>query len=436
MKSNLSVIGNKYKRKKLNPIRIEEVAANEFILPDGSRINTEHELLSLLLPENVKAFYRELSLSVEALCGKRYQHSEHGLTRWGKQAGSIVLGHQRVAIERPRVRDTVTGQEVAIPFYEKMQSPESFDRAVFQSALKKCSQRDYKNGIPELAASFGMSKSTVSRSWVRTTGKKLDEFMSRDFSATPIVAVLLDGKRFQSVGCLIALGIDLQGKKHILGVYECSTENAESCKSLLEDLERRGLPERDLLFVIDGGSGLNKALRDKYEVHQKEERRAVVVRCYVHKWENLKASLSPEQQLEAKSLYWAVRDARDLSQASACSEQLKAFLRRVNGSALRSYLEAEDELLNLHRLKLAGSLKKFFSSTNPIESLNSLLEDDMRRVKRWRDSTQFRRWIATMALKNEARMRRVRGCLGMKALQVQIQNLCHPEKIDADEAVA
>jgi transposase-like protein len=317
-----------------------------------------------------------------------------------------------------------------------MQSPESFDRAVFQSALKKCSQRDYKNGIPELAASFGMSKSTVSRSWVRTTGKKLDEFMSRDFSATPIVAVLLDGKRFQSVGCLIALGIDLQGKKHILGVYECSTENAESCKSLLEDLERRGLPERDLLFVIDGGSGLNKALRDKYEVHQKEERRAVVVRCYVHKWENLKASLSPEQQLEAKSLYWAVRDARDLSQASACSEQLKAFLRRVNGSALRSYLEAEDELLNLHRLKLAGSLKKFFSSTNPIESLNSLLEDDMRRVKRWRDSTQFRRWIATMALKNEARMRRVRGCLGMKALQVQIQNLCHPEKIDADEAVA
>lgn len=429
MKTNLSVVPNKNKRKKLKPIRIQEVASNEFLLPDGSRIDTEHELLSYLLPENVKAFYRELSLSVEALCGARYEHSEHRYSRWGTQPGSIVLGNQRVAIERPRVRDGETGEEVQIPFYEKMQNPESFDRSVFQSALKKCSQRDFRNGVPELAASFGMSKSSISRSWVRTTAKKLEEFMSRDFGGIDLVAVLLDGKRFQDVGCLIAMGIDSTGKKHILGAYECNTENSESCKSLLEDLERRGLPERDLLFVIDGGSGLGKALRDKYDVHR-ERKRAVVVRCYVHKWENVKASLRPEEQQEAKMLYWAVREARDLTQAIACSEQLKAFLKRVNGSALKSYLEAEQELLNLHRLKLGGQLKKFFSSTNPIESLNSLLEEDMRRVKRWRDSTHFRRWIATMALKNENRMRKVRGCLGMLALKVQIQSLCNPEKLD------
>ena len=435
MTTNLSVVQKKNKRKKLKPIRIKEVASNEFTLPDGSRIDTEHELLSFLLPENVKAFYRELSLSVEALCGSRYEHSEHRLYRWGKQAGSIVLGNQRVAVERPRVRDAETGKEVRIPFYEKMQNPDSYDRAAFQSALKKCSQRDYKNGVPELAASFGMSKSSVSRSWVRTTGKKLEEFMSRDFSSVDLVAVLLDGKRFQDVGCLIAMGIDSSGKKHILGAYQCNTEHSESCKSLLEDLERRGLPARDLLFVVDGGSGLNKALRDKYDVHR-ETRRAVVVRCHVHKWENVKASLKPEEQHEAKSLYWAVRDARDLTQAMACSEQLKAYLKRVNGSALTSYIEAEQELLNLHRLKLSGSLKKFFSSTNPIESLNSLLEEDMRRVKRWQDSTHFRRWIATMALQNEKRMRKVRGCLGMLALKVQIQNLCKPEKLDESTVAA
>jgi hypothetical protein len=121
---------------------------------------------------------------------------------------------------------------------------------------------------------------------------------------------------------------------------------------------------------------------------------------------------------------------RALTQAVACSERLKGFLRRVNGSSLRSYIEAEAELLNLHQLKLGSNLKKFFSSTNPVESLNSLLEEDMRRVKRWRDSTHFRRWIATMALKNETRMRRVRGFNGMEALKVRIQQLCRPEKID------
>jgi transposase-like protein len=122
------------------------------------------------------------------------------------------------------VRDGETGKEVRIPFYEKMRNPDSYDRAAFQSALKRCSQRDYRNGVPELAASFGMSKSSVSRSWVRTTGKKLEEFMSRDFSSVDLVAVLLDGKRFQDVGCLIAMGIDSSGKKHILGVYQCNTD--------------------------------------------------------------------------------------------------------------------------------------------------------------------------------------------------------------------
>ena len=130
---------------------------------------------------------------------------------------------------------------------------------------------------------------------MRTTGKKLEEFMSRDFSSVDLVAVLLDGKRFQDVGCLIAMGIDSSGKKHILGAYPCNTEHSESCKSLLEDLERRGLPARDLLFVVDGGSGLNKALRDKYDVHR-ETRRAVVVRCHVHKWEKVKASLKLEHE--------------------------------------------------------------------------------------------------------------------------------------------
>lgn len=79
---------------------------------------------------------------------------------------------------------------------------------MFSSGIKKVSQRDYKNGLPEIAESFGMSKSSVSRSWIRSTAKSLDTFMKRDFSAVDLVAVFLDGKRFKDIGCLIALGVD------------------------------------------------------------------------------------------------------------------------------------------------------------------------------------------------------------------------------------
>ena len=436
MNQVISIKGQKNKRKKLKHLRIEEALNNEFTLPSGERIDSQHLLISHLLPASVKAFLEELEREVNGICGDRYEHSEHGVSRWGKQNGSIILGNQRIAIEKPRLRDTTGKKEVEIPFYEKFQSPEVFDKTVFESGVKKVSQRDYKNGLPEIAESFGMSKSTVSRSWVRSTAKHLDEFMNRDFSDTDLVAVFMDGKRFQSIGCLIALGIDSLGKKHILGLYECSSENSESCKSLLNDLEKRGLKSENLLFIVDGGSGLAKALREKYDIENPNKRRALKLRCYVHKWENLKSDLTPDQQVEAKSLYWAIRDAKDLTQAKACGDQLKSYLKRVNGSALNSFLEAEEEFLNLHLLKLGTALKKFFSTTNPIESLNSLLEEDTRRVKRWRDSTHFRRWIATMVLKNEKRMRRVRGFNGMEALKVRLQELCNQEIIDHESEVA
>ena len=438
MNDNVSRIGVKNKPKKRVPIKIKQAVNHEFILPSGEMVDSETELLRLLLPMNVKIFYESLSKAVDALCGVRYKHSLEPCVRWGKQNGFIYMGNQKIAVERPRVRCGVTGREVEIPFYKQMQSAENFNRSVFVSALKKCSQRDYKKGLPELAASFGMSKSSVSRSWIKEASKQLDVFMNRDFSQIKLVAVLLDGKRFKSVGCLIALGVDIDGKKHVLGTYECNTEHSESCKSLLDDLERRGLPSRDILFVVDGGSGLNKALREKYDVHRKEKR-AVVVRCYVHKWENLKSHLSATHEAEAKTLYWAIRESRDLATAKMCSEQLKVFLKRVNGSALSSYVEAEEELLNLHRLKLSGSLKRFFSSTNPIESLNSLLEEDLRRVKRWHNSEHFRRWIATMILSSESRMKRVYGNLSMPALKAQIESLCsldNPENIDENHRAA
>jgi hypothetical protein len=97
-------------------------------------------------------------------------------------------------------------------------------------------------------------------------------------------------------------------------------------------------------------------------------------------------------------------------------------------SALASYLEAKEDLLILHRLKLSPSLRRFFSTTNPIESLNSLLEEDLRRVKRWRDSEHFQRWMATACLHNERRMKRIHGYRGLPALIVAVRQLCAREE--------
>jgi putative transposase len=431
MSIQVHIVNQKGKRKALKRVSAEAVRENLVEGIDGKMIDSEHELISLMLPPAVKAFYTDLERELEKLCGKRYTHSNHPMTRWGNQPGSIILGGQRVALHRPRVRDRVSNEEVIPRTYARFQDPSHFDRSVFQEGVKRVSQRDYQKGIKKIAASFGVSKASVSRSWIKSTEKQLKTLLNRDLSSMNIVAVFIDGKRFSKLGVVVALGVGTDGKKHVLGIYQSSTENSAACLQLLEGLEKRGLPTEDLLFIVDGGSGLNKALEEKYQIDDPEKRQAYRVRCYIHKWNNLRDVLDEKGIQEAGPLYWAIRDARDMTIAKSCSDALEACLGRHNPSALKSYLEAREDLLAIHRLTIGANLKKFFSTTNPIESLNSLLEEDLRRVKRWRDGKHFQRWVATSCLQNEKRMRKIRGHSGLPALVVRVQELCHHENHEA-----
>ena len=64
---------------------------------------------------------------------------------------------------------------------------------------------------------------------------------------------------------MVALGIDVQGQKMLLGFWEGATENQETAQMLLEELEGRGLKlNAKVLFIIDGGRGIARALKDRY----------------------------------------------------------------------------------------------------------------------------------------------------------------------------
>jgi transposase-like protein len=58
------------------------------------------------------------------------------------------------------------------------------------------------------------------------------------------------------------VGVDAEGKKHILGIEPGATENAASVKRLLTHLRDHGLPtDRQYLFVIDGPKLCERASR-------------------------------------------------------------------------------------------------------------------------------------------------------------------------------
>jgi putative transposase len=93
--------------------------------------------------------------------------------------------------------------------------------------------RDVSNG-KEVAATFGIKKSGVSRKFIRASASKLKESLERGFSGYDIVRIFIDGnvKGFAENEIIIALGITLEGEKVILGFIESSTEKV-ACALIL-----------------------------------------------------------------------------------------------------------------------------------------------------------------------------------------------------------
>ncbi len=87
--------------------------------------------------------------------------------------------------------------------------------------------------------------------------------------------------------------------------------------------------------------------------------------------------------------------------------EFERWLRGINESAADSLLEALEEILTLHRLKVSALLRKTLHSTNPIESMFSTVRDCEGNIKRYRGMSQ--RWLAAVCLHCEKGFRRVKG---------------------------
>ena len=127
-----------------------------------------------------------------------------------------------------------------------------------------------------------------------------------------------------------AVGVDVEGKKHVLGVREGASENAEVARALLEDLVARGVDTgRRRLFVLDGSKALRSALD---QVFGRQHR---VQRCRNHKVRNVVGHLPKELQAQARA---TMRAAWKL-EAKEGEQKLDQFAR---------WLEVGETILMLH----------------------------------------------------------------------------------------
>jgi putative transposase len=379
-------------------------------------------LLALSVGVGLGVLHELMEAEVDEVVGAKGRHiPQRTAVRHGHEDGEVSLGGRRVPISRPRARTADGEHEVELATYAHFAARDRLTDVMLERMLVGVSTRRYARAgepvgseIDEISRST--SKSAVSRAFVSRTRESLIELMSRPLGDLRLAVLMLDGIELKGRCCVVALGIDVEGVKHPLGLWDGSTENATVATTLLANLVERGLDvEQGVLVVIDGAKALRKAVRDVLGVH------TPVQRCIRHKERNVLGHL-PER--DRPLVRRRLRAAWALDDHDRAREQLRLLadeLGRSHPGAAASLREGMEETLTVTRLGVRGRLKRTLASTNPCESMIDTVRRVARNVKRWQNGDMCLRWTAAGMLEAEQQFRKIIGYPDLAKLAVAVE---------------
>jgi transposase-like protein len=160
----------------------------------------------------------------------------------------------------------------------------------------------------------GFSPTTVNR-LLTVWQEEYRVWRKRPLAQTAYLYIWADGVYFNvrlgddRLAALVILGVRPDGRKEVIALEDGYRESAESWKSVLQDLKRRGLPA-PRLAIAEGALGFWAALRQVYPEASEQ-------RCWVHKVANVLDKLPQRLQPRAKSQLHEIMRAPDRASALA-----------------------------------------------------------------------------------------------------------------------
>lgn len=398
-----------------SPLSSEELA--QFLAKDGQLLLPMLDLIEqaqCAVDEVVDVMGRAtieaiLRMSAEQLAGPKQQgkSAEREVVYHGSRAGRVALSERQLRVRTPRLRkkQAAGGEsaEVEIPAYQAMQKEQRLADRMLEIMMAGVSTRRYRDVLPEMAGQVGISKSQVSREFIESGERMLKQLAEKDFSERDILVVYIDGIQLGTYHVICAVGVDSGGHKHVLGLREGATENAQVATALLEDLAARGLdafPRR--LFVIDGSKALRKAIDQVFGDDQP------VQRCRNHKLRNVLGHLPKKQHDQARATIRAAWKL-DADEGMAKLKQYAEWLEQDWPHAAGSLREGLTELFTINRLGLPGSLRRCLGTTNVIDNSHSAVRQRTQRVKNWQNGVMALRWSAASFEAASKNFRRIMG---------------------------
>jgi putative transposase len=169
-----------------------------------------------------------------------------------------------------------------------------------------------------------------------------------------------DGGTVDNKAAHLVIGVDLDGYKHVLGIWLAASEGARFWGGVLTELRNRGI--KDVLFVCcDGLGGLPEAIEAAWP-------KAIVQTCVVHL---IRASMRYVSHDDRKKVATALRPIYTAINEAAAKDALEQ-LRGVYGKRYPGLLAAWDRAWEqfIPFLEFDTAIRKVIYTTNAIESAN------------------------------------------------------------------
>ncbi len=331
--------------------------------------NGRDEAFSKLLEEIFNQVL--LAQSSEQLGADPYERTEERTAyRNGTRERQLTTRVDTLTLRVPRHRN---GQFSTELFMRYQRSEQALVLAMMEMVINGVSTRKVESITEELCGKK-FSKSTIS-----TLCKNLDPMVNA-FRTRPlenhypflmvdaIYVKVRENKRIQSRGLLIAIGINEQGHREVIGFQIANSESESSWGEFFGSLKERGLKDVHLV-TSDDHKGLVKAVRKHFQ-------EASWQRCQTHFSRNMldhaPKALQPEIKEELRQLYESV----DLESARKVRDQIITKYEAKAPKATDLLDEAFDDITAVLALPLR--YRKRLRTTNGVERLN----EEIRRRER------------------------------------------------------
>jgi len=336
---------------------------NQVVQIDEGRIAAHlDEVVRSTVEETLNAL---LDAEADRLCGaQRYERNEARQdTRAGSYQRQLQTKAGEVSLKIPKLR-SLPFETAIIERYKRRES--SVEEALVEMYLAGVSVRRVED-ITEALWGTRVSPSTVSELNQKIYAQ-IEEWRQRRIEKR-FVYVYLDGvwlKRswggeVRNVSVLVAIGVDEEGFRHVLGVSEGTKEDGASWTAFLREVKQRGL-EGVQLFVSDKCLGLIENLAEFYPEARWQ-------RCVVHFYRNVWTKVPSGKVKEVAAMLKAIHAQED---RDAAREKARLVIEKLRAMKLRDAAElleaGVEETLSYYAFP--SEHWRSLRTNNPLERLN------------------------------------------------------------------